>query len=98
MNLRETKMVTVTDDSSVWHPCYPNNQVIVGISAFCFEDKFYIKVNAWGADDFGVEIEYNCYNEIHLIQMYDHFKHYVYDKIVDGVNLKWFYEHGFVRF
>lgn len=96
--LKETKMITVTDKSYVWSPCYPNNQVKVGISANCVRDKFYIKVNAWGADDFGVEIEYNCYNEKHLIEMYNHFKYYIYDKITNGVNLEWFYEHGFTVF
>ena len=94
----ETKMITVTDDNDVWHPCYPNNQVKVGISANHSFDSFYIKVNAWGMDDFGVEIEYVCYGEEHLIYMYNHFKHYIYDKITNGVNLEWFYEHGFVIF
>lgn len=95
---KETKMIIVTDDSDVWHPCYLGNQVRVGISANHYGDNYYIKVNAWGMDDFGVEIEYNCYNEKHLMQMYNHFKYYIYDKIVNGVNLEWFYEHGFTNF
>lgn len=82
----ETKMVTVTDDEHLWNCCYPNNQIRVKITAIQLGDKNYIKVNAWGLDDFGVEIEYNCYNERHLIQMYNHFKHYIYDKIPDVVN------------
>ena len=96
--LKETKMITVTDEDCIWSPCFPNNQVRVGISANHIGNDFYIKVNAWGMDDFGVEIEYHAYNERHLMQMYDHFKHYIYDKIVDGVSLEWFYEHGFVKF
>lgn len=95
---KETKMITVTDDGWVWHPCYPNNQVKVGISANCYGNNRYVKVNAWGMDDFGVEIAYSCYDDEHLIEMYYHFKHYIYDKITDGTNLEWFYEHGFVKF
>lgn len=95
---KETKMITVTDENDIWHPCYPNNQVRVGISANRVGDDFYIKVNAWGMDDFGVEIEYHAYSRSHLMEMYYHFKHYIYDKITDGVNLEWFFEHGFVRF
>lgn len=95
---KETKMIIVTDNDDVWKPCYLGNQVRVGISAIGYSNNYYIKVNAWGMDDFGVEIEYHCYNEEHLMQMYEHFKHYIYDKIVNGVNLEWFYEHGFVRF
>lgn len=94
---RESKMITVTDGDNVWTPCYPGNQVKVGISACHGGDRFYIKVHAWGADDFGVEIYYECYGPGHLTKMYKHFKHYIYDKITDGVNLEWFYEHGFVR-
>lgn len=99
---REEKMITVTDGDSSWHPCYPNNQVKVSIFAFSYEHrnktKFYGKVSAWGTDDFGVEIEFSANDKKSLMALYEHFKHYIYDEIEDGVNLEWFYKHGFINF
>ena len=98
----ETKMITVTDDSSVWHPCFPDNKVEIKIFAanlrYKNENKYYGKVSAWGADDFGVEINFSANNKKTLMELYSHMKHYIYDEISDGVNLEWFYKHGFVNF
>ena len=95
---KETKLIAVTDEAWKWTVLYPDNKVQVSISANHIGDSLYIKLNAWGMDDFGVEIEHTCHSVEHLMEMYEHFKHYIYDKIMDGVDLNWFYEHGFVDF
>lgn len=94
---RESKFITVTDDQYAWAPCYPNNQVKVSIFAMFFNNRYYGKVNACGMDDFGVKIEFEANDREHILQLYDHFKYYIYDKIIDGINLEWFYEHGFLN-
>lgn len=95
---KESKFVTVTDAQYIWGPCYPNNQVEVSICITFFNNRHYGKIVASGMDDFGVEIEFTAYDREHLFGLYDHFKYYIYDKIIDGVNLEWFYEHGFLNF
>ena len=52
---------------------------------------------AWGADDTGVEIEYTSRELAMVNGMYDHWKKYIYDKVPNGVNRTWFFEHGFYR-
>ena len=50
----EERMVTVTDD---WHPCYDNNQIRLKIALLYdySRNTFFVRVCAWGNDDFGVE-------------------------------------------
>lgn len=95
---KESKFVTVTDPQYIWGPCYPNNQVEVSICIMFFNNRHYGKIVARGMDDFGVEIEFTAYGREYLLGLYNHFKYYIYDKIADGVNLEWFYEHGFLNF
>ena len=53
-----TKIVKVKDD---WYPCFENNTVKVSLMVLYagWNDKYpyYIKFQAWGADDFGLEKE-----------------------------------------
>lgn len=94
----ETKFITTSDGDEVWHPCYPDNKIEISISISWF-DHYYVKVAAWGADDFGVELVFeNCSSKEHAEDIYNHYKTHIYDKIPDDVSLDWFYEHGFVNF
>ena len=94
--IKEMRMVTVTDD---WFPCYSDNQVNVTICVsrgFEHKDTYYVRISAWGADDTGVEMHYQAgkYCET-AYAIYRHWKEYIFDRIPDGVDMKWFYEHGF---
>ena len=54
---RIERFVVTTDDDSVWTPCYEGNCIRVFASLNRFE-KWYVKIAAWGADDYGVERTY----------------------------------------
>lgn len=87
----EKRMLTVTDD---WYSCYPNSQVELRVSLFnC--DQYYLKLSAWGLDDTGVEIELNADNEEDGMNKYKMLK-WLFDSIPDGVDMYWFYGHGFI--
>lgn len=100
----ERRMVKVVDE---WSPCYPNNEVqlsivLRGIKPYpkASEDKmtYYVKVTAWGMDDFGVELEYKIVGQRAIAEgRYDFWKHYIFDRVPDGIDKEWFYEHGFTR-
>lgn len=99
---REERMVQVTDD---WYPCYPNNEVCLSI---CLgELKPYLKapenkriytvhLSAWGMDDTGMELDYNSPGHRGCAEsVYNLWKKNIFDKVPDGVDRQWFYEHGF---
>lgn len=81
---RVTKFVKVDDD---WYPNFDGNKVIVTLTLF----GGYVKFNAWGMDDTGVEMEYPVHSKV----VFNTWKKYIYDKMPEVVNKKWFFEHGF---
>lgn len=92
---REKRMVNVIDD---WYPCFKNNQICLSItlnSFRCQNNKFVLKISAFGADDTGVCLEYHTSFQENAIHMYNHWKKWVYDKVPDGCSMEWFFEHGF---
>lgn len=91
---KEHRMVKVTDD---WYPCFDDSTVKLTIMTQRFGDRYYCKIMAWGADDTGVEIEYVSRELAMVNGMYDHWKEYIYDKVPNGVDRIWFFEHGFYR-
>ena len=91
---KECRMVKVTDD---WYPCFDDSSVKLSIMTQSFGDMYYCKIMAWGADDTGVEIEYTSQELAMVNGIYDHWKRYIYDKVPNGVNRTWFFEHGFYR-
>lgn len=95
--MHETRMVTVTDD---WCPCYPDNQVAVTIWArreAGHKDTYSVNILVWGMDDTGVALRYEAGEHVqNAYVVYDHWKEWVFDRIPDGVNREWFYEHGFL--
>ena len=91
--LGESRMVTVTDD---WCPCFPDNQVCLSIRAYkgCGR-TYYVRVSAFGADDMGVALYYTSSSPEYVYGLYKHWKQWIYDRVPDGVDVGWFYEHGF---
>ena len=57
-NERVERYVITADDDSVWTPCYEGNQIKLFVSLNYF-DYYYVKIAAWGADDYGVERVYH---------------------------------------
>ena len=103
----ESRTIEVTDD---W--CnYPDNKVklsiiLRGIKPYpkAGEDKrkYYVRVMAWGMDDFGVTMDYEStitgdFGRQYAEGVYDFWKEYIYDRVPEGVNREWFYEHGFLH-
>lgn len=93
-----TKMVKVTDN---WYPCFDNNTVKVSLQVLHsnWDDKYpyYLKFQAWGADDFGLEKE-ELFTDLNQIkEIYDHYKDQ-YDAIPEIADKKYFYDMGFIEF
>lgn len=92
MPRKESRMVIVTDD---WYPCFDNSTIKLSIMSEKLGEIYYCKIMAWGADDTGVEMEYRSYFHEMVDGIYEHWKEYLYNLIPDGVNRRWFFEHGF---
>lgn len=91
---RIDKMIKTTDD---WHPCFNGNKIKVSIFIQYNTNLNYhfVRMCAWGNDDFGLELDYHssCYES--LLYVYTLWKENIFDKIPNIVNKQWFYEHGF---
>lgn len=92
---RIERYITVTDD---WYPCYEGNKVRLSLSLNQWKNEYYIKIAAWGNDDYGLEIEYDGYKNIE-----DARKKYdvlipIFNSIPDGVSKYWFINRGWKRF
>lgn len=93
-----TKMVKVKDD---WYPCFENNTVKVSLMVLYagWNDKYpyYIKFQAWGADDFGLEKEKLFTDFDQIEEAYNYYKEQ-YNAIPEIVDKNYFYNIGFVTF
>jgi len=57
--VRWTTMVKVSDE---WYPCFPNQEVrlsVIQLPQFRREDPMTVRICVWGADDFGMEVDYH---------------------------------------
>ncbi len=91
--LRASRMVTVADN---WCPCFPDNQVCLNICAYKGTGRtYYVRISAFGADDMGVELYYTSSYPEEVYGRYNHWKKWIFDRVPDGVDVGWFYEHGF---
>ena len=92
---RKVKYITVTDN---WHPNFNSNQVKITLGVFSYNESCYVKLMAWGADDFGLEI---CIDDLtfqDVINLYNNEMNTLYESIPNITNKDWFYNHGFERF
>lgn len=97
---REERYISVIDD---WCPCFPDNKVLLFISIQEYlpyprssHATYFVDVKAWGMDDTGVMMEYQTDDRAFAEGRYQFWKTHIYDKVPDGVDQMWFYEHGFV--
>lgn len=91
------RWVVTSDGDEVWTPCWKGNKLKMFVSITHFR-QWYVKIAAWGADDFGVERVYyfgenyekakEKYEEL-LLEM---------NSIQDGVNIEYFFAHGYEQF
>ena len=87
-----SKEVIATDD---WYPCFEGNKIRVSLFLTNTRDHKFVRICAWGADDFGVELDYHGRDFDSLVYHYNFWKEHLFDKIPDNVDVMWFYEHGF---
>lgn len=86
------RMVNVVDD---WYPCFDGNKVRLKLK-LCYFKGYYIKLSAWGADDTGVEIEYDAVDLPDAVRQFGVLSD-VFDSVPDECDRQWFLDHGFVR-
>ena len=55
----------------------------------------FVRICAWGEDDFGLEMDYEDENYENLVAKYHEWKENIFDKVPKGINQEWFFEHGF---
>lgn len=91
MHEKKQRMITVTDN---WHPCFDENKVRLTLSLNFFRN-YYVKLSAWGADDTGVEIEYDTSDYDDAVAHFATLEKF-YESIPDGVNRRWFLRNGFL--
>ena len=91
---RLDKMVTVTDN---WYPCYEGNKVRVSLFLNYHKslDYQFVRICVWGADDFGLEMDYEDKDYDKLVAKYHEWKDTIFDKIPNKTNKKWFIDKGF---
>ena len=102
-----TKMIKVTDD---WYPNFDEDKIKVSI-IMSYHDNIpandeypydipaggFVKIVACGADDTGVELEQRGeFSQRYFEYIYNFWKENIFDKIPNGINIQWFYEHGFL--
>lgn len=95
MRYIKERFITVTDE---WYPCYKGNKVKLKLSLNQWRNKYYIKLAAWGNDDYGLEIVYDGYDNFE-----DAHKKYdtlipIFNNVPDGIDKYWFINRGWKRF
>ena len=95
MFMSKVKYVTVTDN---WYPNFYGNKIKITLGLYHYDEDYYVKLMAWGADDFGLEI---CIDDLTFqdaIGLYNNELNTLYESIPKVTNKDWFYNHGFERF
>ena len=89
----KVRMLPVTDN---WHPCYEGNTVRLRLS-LNYYNGFYVRLSAWGADDFGLDLDRYADTEEEALNLYKEMEN-LFDSIPDGVEQDYFYNLGFEQF
>ena len=94
IDMQEIRFVKVTDD---WHPCFEDNTIGVSLHLYKSGKEYPVIFSAHGGDDFGVCMRFNSTSCEQSHSIFKLWKTVIFDRIPDGVNVAWFYEHGFYR-
>ena len=95
MRLLKERFITVTDN---WFPCYEGNKVKLSLSLNQWQDEYYVKIAAWGNDDYGLEVVYGEYKDINEARKkYDSLIP-IFNAIPDGIDKHWFINNSWKRF
>ena len=87
------RMVIVTDN---WCPNYPDNQVQLHIEIWMADkNKANVIMTVSGMDDDYMVLRSENMSPVYAVNRYNTWKQYIYDKVPDGCNHEWFFEHGF---
>lgn len=88
------KFVKTTDN---WCPNYPGDTVRVFLLNQKTEHKEFnfVRIAVWGADDFGLEMDFYGMNEEQNDAKFNEWKENIYDKIPEPCNIQWFKDIGF---
>lgn len=92
---RLSKRVAVSDPEN-W---YQQDSVTIHLYVSApFRHKVQVKISVLSIDDFAAAYyqEIDEKYQLSIKSMYDHMKHWIYDRIPDKISLDWLYEHGFV--
>lgn len=92
MDLFKARDVVVTDD---WYPCFDGNRVHMCLNMFKSGKDYRVIFSVFGEDDFGVCMHFNSTSMDQARYIFNSWKKYIFDRVPDGVNVTWFYEHGF---
>lgn len=84
---KTVRFVEVTDD---WYPCRYKNKIEVILAII--KERNFIRISAWGADDFGMEKDFE-YSEENIKKAREFFEN-IPEK---GIDVRWFAKNGFVR-
>jgi len=90
---RIEKYVKVTDD---WYPTFPDNKVRVALILNDLDHKGYkfVRICAWGADDFGLEMDFEGTSEENELK-FNEWRDNIYHRIPDLCNKEYFENLGF---
>lgn len=96
--MTKKRRISVADN---WCPCYPDGTVELSLKLYApgiNEEECYVKITAFGMDDFGVEMEYVTDDFSDALDRFKFWDEWIFSKVPDGITVEWFYEHGFVNF
>lgn len=96
--MRIDKFIKVDDN---WYPTFPNNQVNMSLIFNYFklnktDSNKLVRCCVWGADDFGLEIDFESESLNELKDKFLEWKKYLYDEIPEITNKEYFYNLGFI--
>lgn len=91
-NFEATRSIVVTDD---WYPCFEDNRVVIALRTLRDGKNFRVRFSAYGADDFAVAMEHRTDSPEYAYSLFKWWKKWIFDRIPDGIDVEWFYEHGF---
>lgn len=92
----EDRMVKVIDN---WCGNYEGDTIQLSIyirTPLNKNDPFKVIVMAAGNDDFWLTLQYRTSSSGDAVLIFNRWKEFIYDRVPDGCDKEWFFEHGFL--